>query len=664
MKILLVEDDKIFADQLSAELINQNYMVEAVSEADHGWDYALSTNYDLIVLDVNLPDLDGISLCQKLREAQYKGAILLLTANNDSEYKVRGLDAGADDYVVKPCTSDELCARIRALLRRPRELTATVLTWGALQLDPSICKVFYSNREIYLSPKEYSLLELFLRNPQRIFSSGVLLERLWSFEETPGEETVRAHIKRLRRKLKQGGADQVIENIYGMGYRLTPPPEAESDPTRHGAEPPAPAKSLSPANEDPAIAPQALTSPQSAARKAALATLPIFRPILLERLAVLDQFLHALVTNTWSVQQQIQAWQAAHKLVGSLGMFGLTDGSRISQNIETSLGMQQGAEAMPPDLPSLRTWMEQLHQVLDPILVLPPAEFESAPPPTTLSSSGQPPSVPGSALKGDLSAPTHRENPLAQPTLKHVLVLSENLHWVEALGAIAQAPLQILSTANLPEISQRLAQKTDLMILDMAAFKALPQCMAFLKQLMALAPQLPIIVRVSPDTFQVRLEIARSGCECTCLPPTMPPQELWRCAIEWYQKHAISQLRILLVDDDPIILEGVKNQLTAVGLQVMTLQDPQQFWDTLHLAQPDLLLLDFEMPAINGIELCRILRADRTWQHLPILFLSGKRDPELAQKIYHAGADDFITKPVTELELLTRIINRIHRRHG
>ncbi len=108
MKILLVEDDPIFAEQLSTDLTRHNYLVEVVSNAESGWEYAHATNYDLIVLDVQLPDSDGISLCQRLRQASYESAILLLTANCDSANKVKGLDAGADDYVVKPCTSEEI----------------------------------------------------------------------------------------------------------------------------------------------------------------------------------------------------------------------------------------------------------------------------------------------------------------------------------------------------------------------------------------------------------------------------------------------------------------------------------------------------------------------------------------------------------------------------
>ncbi|MEL6383900.1 MAG: response regulator [Cyanobacteria bacterium J06626_18] len=125
MKILLVEDDEILVAGLAADLASQNYVVEAVNDGHTGLSYAQATEYDLIVLDVNLPGIDGITLCRRLRQDKYEGPILLLTAKGDGSYKVQGLDAGADDYVVKPCPTEELSARIRALLRRPRDIVVS-----------------------------------------------------------------------------------------------------------------------------------------------------------------------------------------------------------------------------------------------------------------------------------------------------------------------------------------------------------------------------------------------------------------------------------------------------------------------------------------------------------------------------------------------------------
>jgi len=221
MKILIVEDDERIAEALAEALADHHYTVDMAADGEAGWDLVEAFPYDLVLLDVMLPKLDGIQFCQQLRECGYRMPVLMLTARDTSMDKVMGLDAGADDYVVKPFDLEELSARIRALLRRGSTTTPPVLKCGPLQLDPSSCEVTYRDRSLNLTPKEYSLLELFLRNRRRVFSRSAILESLWSFEEPPEEDTVKAHIKGLRQKLKAVGAPaNFIETIYGLGYRL------------------------------------------------------------------------------------------------------------------------------------------------------------------------------------------------------------------------------------------------------------------------------------------------------------------------------------------------------------------------------------------------------------------------------------------------------------
>ena len=147
--------------------------------------------------------------------------VLMLTARDTSTDKVLGLDAGADDYVVKPFDLKELLARIRALLRRGSSTLPPLLTWESLRLDPATCEVTYGDRLLALTPKEYSLLEFFLRSSGRVLSRSVILDHLWSSGDPPGEETVKVHLRSLRQKLKAAGAaDDFIETVYGLGYRL------------------------------------------------------------------------------------------------------------------------------------------------------------------------------------------------------------------------------------------------------------------------------------------------------------------------------------------------------------------------------------------------------------------------------------------------------------
>lgn len=221
MRILLVEDDEVLVEALSESLIDHHYAVDIATDGKAGWEFIEAATYDLILLDVMLPKLDGISLCQRLRSQGYHLPVLMLTARDTNTDKVMGLDAGADDYVVKPFDLLELLARIRALLRRGNVSLPPVLCWGKLQLDPGTCEVVYDGQPLHLRPKEYSLLELFLRSGQRLLSRSAILEHLWSFEEPPGEETVKAHLKEVRQKLRAVGAPaDLIETVYGLGYRL------------------------------------------------------------------------------------------------------------------------------------------------------------------------------------------------------------------------------------------------------------------------------------------------------------------------------------------------------------------------------------------------------------------------------------------------------------
>lgn len=226
MRILIVEDDLSLAEILATALIQQRYVVDVVSDGETAWQQVKTVTYDLIVMDMILPKLDGISLCKRLRSQSYGIPVLMLTALNNIADKVTGLDAGADDYVIKPVDLQELFARIRALLRRGSSQTPPILEWDGLQLDPSTYEVTYNKKPLYLTPKEYSLLEVLLRNGRRVISRSAIIEHVWSLEDPPEEDTVKAHIKTLRQKLKSvGAASDFIETVHGVGYRLRQPLE-------------------------------------------------------------------------------------------------------------------------------------------------------------------------------------------------------------------------------------------------------------------------------------------------------------------------------------------------------------------------------------------------------------------------------------------------------
>ncbi|RUT00844.1 hypothetical protein DSM106972_072530 [Dulcicalothrix desertica PCC 7102] len=315
MRILIVEDDKCIAKTLLCVLGNQHYTVDVASDGNSGWELIETFSYDLILLDVMLPKLDGLKICQRLRSKNYQTPILLLTAKNSNTDKVEGLEAGADDYVVKPFEFSELLARIRVLLRRRNLPIQTVLRWENLCLYPDSCEVTYNDNLLTLTPKEYRLLELFLHNSHIVFSRSDILDHLWSIEEAPKEDTVTAHIKGLRKKIIQAGApNDCIETVYGIGYRLK---ETGFD------------------NKKQSLKVQQKKKSQKQQMKTALTELwQNLQSQTNERLAVLQQTSTALTLNELAEEQKQQAQVTAHKLAGLLGVFGLAEGSRLAKQIE------------------------------------------------------------------------------------------------------------------------------------------------------------------------------------------------------------------------------------------------------------------------------------------------------------------------------------------
>ncbi len=223
MRILLVEDDSRVALPIQAELEFQRYVVDTAVDGQEGLQRSEQNNYDLILLDLLLPKLDGVAVCTELRRRGYSGPILMMTARSSTQDKVIGLDAGADDYLVKPFELEELAARVRALLRRGVAERAPVLTWGDLKVDPAKCTAYYKDQPIGLTPTEYRLLTFFLRHCEQTFSAAALIQRLWISEENPTRDVIKAHLKGLRRKLREAGLKvDIIETVYGFGYRLKP----------------------------------------------------------------------------------------------------------------------------------------------------------------------------------------------------------------------------------------------------------------------------------------------------------------------------------------------------------------------------------------------------------------------------------------------------------
>ncbi|MGG6266000.1 response regulator [Leptolyngbya sp. AN03gr2] len=475
MRILLVEDDLQVSTVLASTLVNQSHVVDVAIDGQQGWELLQVCPYDLILLDVMLPKLDGISFCRKVRAYKQDILIMLLTARSEQADRVLGLDAGADDYMVKPFDPEELIARVRALQRRGIS-SAPILTWGKLRLEPDRRRIAYADQTLNLRPKEYALLELFLRNPQRIFSRREILDRLWSLEdEPPDESTIKAHIKGIRRALRTFGAEHLIQTLYGQGYGLSPQVE---EPT-----------------------------PKADRTQAIVAEIwQQVKGLSFDRLSVLQSAVNVLKRGEFSEKLRSDAAQSSHRLAGALGMFGFSEGSQVALQLEHL--------------------------------------FES----------------------GDLTdcQEIERTDELIQ-YLQHYLKVQDQVRTVEPKFQAAS-------------VSER-----------------------------------PI------------------------------------------------QARVLAIDDDESLIVLLQEVLRPLGVEIIPLHSPSQLWQALNEIQPDLVLLDVQMPEVNGLELCKAIRASEQWRWLPIIFLTVCQDFQTQSQVFEIGADDYLMKPVVPSVLATRIFNRISR---
>jgi len=753
MKILLVEDDKPIAEALVTTLKHQNHVVDVATDGLLGLELAESCDYDLLLLDVMLPKLDGISLCRKLRSSGYQMPILLLTAKDSTEDKVKGLDAGADDYLVKPFDLPELTARIRALLRRGIAPLPPVLEWGALQLNPSNCDVTYNNQPVTLTPTEYRLLELFMRNSTRVYSRSAILDHLWSFDEPPSEDTIRSHIKGLRQKLKSSGAPtDVIETVYGLGYRLKPLSEeklvqlprilmaglpdelgfwlqqrlgnAVVRVTQTGEDTrtqlrdrqwslvildqhlryPSPAELLKQITNKGQSAPsipviycgvkgvegypiapsgkgrklketrnsattqqqldtlERVTSllyhpldgeelarevakllnlnlpyPQTPGKQDPTIVAAIgkvwerFKDRIADRVTAIAQATEALESGELPPELHAKAKQEAHKLAGSLGTFGLTEGSVIARQVEQLLHSPTLDATQAANLTAL---VQDLR-----------SQIEQAP----------------------IESDRREGSPLKD--LPVLLMIEGDQELSQQIGLeVTGWGIKVVNSDSIASARTAIAdRRPDAVLLDLSTEDTLTfnpnnkkEGLTLLSELANGFPPLPVLVVTDQSRVEDRLEVARLGGRAFLQKPVRPAQII-EAVLQVLQGVQTTEAKVMVIDDDPQILSLVKHFLEPWGMKTIALSDPQRFWETLELSSPDLLILDIELPHLSGIELCQVVRNDPRWNSLPVLFLTAHTGPDIVHQVFAAGADDYISKPIVGPELVTRILNRLER---
>ncbi len=655
MKILLVEDDSALAAIIKRNLSELHYVVDVVQDGATGWSYSSTFEYDLIILDVQLPHLDGLSLCQRLREEGDITPILLLTGQDSSAAKIQGLDAGADDYMVKPFDLEELIARIRALLRRGQGQATPLLSWGDLLLSPTTCEVTYGDRPLKLTAKEYKLLEILLRNGIHVVSSDEILDRLWSSEEFPAESTVRSHVRRLRSKLQAAGAPtDLISTLHGRGYYLKP-----SEPSQDKAEDPKTALEI-PAAAHPTAQPAAPLSSEPAAKTAQYLqflndTWKSARPNCFEQLQALEQVLahRQTLADPCLRAEDLEFFQAlqtegralAHKLAGTLGVFGLTAAMAIARQIESLFQTTQicptDHSVSPPlstvnlsEIEQQQKWLQQLRHFLELTPTIEQVPQISNLPSPRLWFIGQ-----DTPLRAELQAAAASQGLSCESLLTWEAVVSR----LEDNTDLSDRPallLAQLTSLSLPTGRSDLLQRLQ-------------------QHLGNIPPKLPLLLLGQRDTLGDRLSALRIGGHFL-LESSRSPEQIIRYGLSRIQPR-LTEVKVMVVDDDPHWLTVLLRQLQPLGFKVTTLADPSHFWSVLQSVQPDALVLDIRIPEINGLELCQLVRDEPQWKKLPIFFLSILNDLETQNKAFSAGADDYLAKPILGPELAHRILARLQR---
>jgi DNA-binding response OmpR family regulator len=615
MRILLVEDDQILVELLSTTLAQQSYAIDVATDGEQGWIYGSTYTYDLIILDWSLPKLDGIQLCQRFRAHDYDTPIILLTSRSGSQNKIRGLDAGADDYICKPFDLEELTAHIRALLRRLTCDFLPVLRWGNLELNPCTSKVTYQGQSLLLTAKEYRLLELFLRHSQEVFSVEKIIDHLWSSTEYPTQATVRSHLRHLRQKLKQACfPDDLITTVRGQGYCLKPvaqDQDVSNLPTKQTSQ---------------EINPDQELNKQSLHLSALTSIWEKHQSRREQQLTTLGQTIKSLSVSNLEISDRLSGIIVAHSLAGNLGQFGLDKAAELAKEIEQLLQNDFNHDSNK--------------------LLLLSHKFASLKAELTTKQD----------IVRQISAKLAENSPL-------LLIITSNSDFAAQL--IPEAKNQGIRTKVIgnPELVKNWLdekqtkgeQLPQAVLLEVSFTENVQEYLALIAEFKLLTPSIPVIVIGDRDHFGDRLLVARHGGKFYLTQPVNPSQimAVYHKAVQ----HLSLGKKVMIVDDDVELLQTLPTLLKPWGFKLTTLDDPRQFWDVLQAVAPDLLVLDIEMPHLSGIEICKVLRTYPYWCKLPVLFLSIHQDAAISTEVFANGANDLVNKPVLAQQLAHRILN-------
>lgn len=635
MKLLLVDDDPRFSNTAKMILQKNFYEIDLLDNGKLVLPSLEKNDYDLLILDVMIPFFDGISICRTLRKNNYEIPILLLTALQGKNDKLKAFEAGGDDYLIKPFDWDELLARIRALLRRKdkNKDISSILEYRKFVLNFDTKQVSYDDQNLSLTPTEYKILEIFLNNPTKLFSMDNLVDQLWELDDIPTNSTIRSHIKGLRRKLKKVDApDDIIKTVYGMGYRLN------CDENEEENEP----ENLHKTNDNE----QELITIKETIN---LSSIDKNKPINKEIKETKQQRISKTLLKIWEMEKQSvfddinflytynqeinfslkkeEFVRKSHNLVGFLGSIGLLEASGICKQLE-NLFKEDSFDKNKHK----KTLNQQLNQLFISLQELDNKELKSI---------------------DDNSSKINQIN-------KTILIIDNPSNLINKLSKLSQLlHWHIILTSNVKDVLKTIKNiNLDGIIVDPYLENNKNKSDKILKKLKEKLPDTPLIVLTEKDDLQSRLEATKFQVKAF-LSKNMQPEKIINIIDK--SLNPSENYKVLLVDDDPKFLNSFKAQITDNKLEIVTTNDPLKLYEFMDKIEPELLILDLQMPNLNGIDLCKIVRNDPRWYRLPIIFLTAHLDNNTIDQIIAAGADDFVPKSKIGLELNHRIITHLKR---
>jgi DNA-binding response OmpR family regulator len=602
MKILIVEDDRSVSAVFNEQTAIDHCSVDVVDDGLTGLARAQQHEYDVIVIDMTLPQLDGINLCRQLRERGYQNSILMLTATEQVSDRVQSIDAGADDYMVKPYAPDELLFKTHSLSNSKRgQMPATThITWENLCLDVTRNIFSSQEKEINLTAKEYCLLELFLYNPQRIFSRSSILHKLWDFSISPSQQIVSDHVENVRRRLQDASVNDPIETVHGLGYRLRAPQTCSVTAT----------------------AEQQITAKTNRIWEK-------FKDKFLAQVIVLQQAAELLQQHQLTSDQQLRACHAANNLAGSLSTFGFMNGSQLAKQCESIL--QSVVPISLSEVRLLRNLVTSLQQ----------------------------------ELSRNLASQAAPATPVYQPT---ILMIDQDLAFADRLRREATIGGLKVELATDFQIARRSMEQhsPDVILLDLSCVATPENSFPLLKELTQRIPHIPVVCFTKPDnleqTWNINERLALMTNGCILLEKPQPVSAVLNVINSVLQRQQSPyQHRVMVVDDNPLILTKLAELLNPHRIEVVPLHNIQQFWEVLNTKRPHLLIIDPEIPGYQDINFFKAVRNDPQWQDLPIIALSAHDDQEQREQAFLAGADDYLSKFIAPQTLVHHVLCRLKK---